>query len=1048
MKKTKVVIIGAGPAGLTAGYELLKKDKNYDVTILESSNDIGGISKTINYNGNRMDIGGHRFFSKDPKVNEFWQEILPLQGKPSIDDLDLKREKKLAENGPDPQKEDCIMLKRHRVSRIYYLNKFFDYPVSLSWSTIKNLGFVRTMKSGFSYLKSLLWKKEEDSLENFYINRFGKKLYSMFFEGYTEKLWGRHPKEIDASWGSQRVKGISITEVLKNAFSKMFHLKNKKVETSLIEEYYYPKYGPGQLWEQVAIEFEKMGGKVLKNHEVTKINVQDKKIVSVVCQEKEIQGDIFISSMPIKDLIADMNNVPEKIADIANNLPYRDFVTVGLLVKNLKIKNQTAIKTYNELVPDCWIYVQDTKVKLGRIQIFNNWSPYLVKNPKNTVWLGLEYFCNEGDQFWNLSEEECVKLAINELEKIGIIDSNQVIDSHREKIKKAYPAYFDSYEHIDEVITYLNEIPNLYCVGRNGQHRYNNMDHSMMTSFNTVECIINNNPDKSSIWNVNTEQEYHESAEETKKIKKKPNFNIPFLNKKNFLLLYLLVSIFLITAPWYIDNDSWFIFTHGRYILNNGFPYIEPFTIHEGLNFVMQQWLFALILYLCKFKFGVKSLFFFVVTVNLLIVFVLHKLCMVVTKNNYKIAIPIAFLIDFLLIKLTFIRTRPQIFSYVLIPLFIYLIELYRTKGNKKTLFLLPLVSILEVNVHASMWAFLYVYSMPFIAELVIQKFTKESPTYKVKPLIIALIASVLAGFINPYGYKAMLYFFTSINKGANIYIYEMQTPSVFSKEGLCNILLIGIFIGLSTMKFMKKGKVEWRYIFLTYGSFILALTNKKSIAYFVIFSLYPAAYYLNILLTNEEASIKKAPSAESHRLLNNSLLAITALTIVFSFAWNVKINLDEPDYKIEKEAILSILKDNENNLSDLKVYCNYDMGGYLEYHGIKAYIDPRAEVFYYSNNGKEEIFNEYLQLQASEISVDAFLAKYNFTHLYLAPNDFLSKVIDVNGDETKFKNYTIIYSSLDSKVYVRDDLLKKDNSKDDDNSIPTKKDLLKKYKK
>ena len=337
---------------------------------------------------------------------------------------------------------------------------------------------------------------------------------------------------------------------------------------------------------------------------------------------------------------------------------------------------------------------------------------------------------------------------------------------------------------------------------------------------------------------------------------------------------------------------------------------------------------------------------------------------------------------------------------------------------------------------------------MPFIAELVIQKFTKEPPTYKVKPLIIALVASVLAGFINPYGYKAMLYFFTSINKGATIYIYEMQTPSVFSKEGLCNILLIGIFIGLSTMKFMKKGKVEWRYIFLTYGSFILALTNKKSIAYFVIFSLYPAAYYLNILLTNEEASIKKAPSAESHRLLNNSLWPITALTIVFSFAWNVKINLDEPDYKTEKDGALSIIKGNENNLSDLKVYCDYNMGGYLEYHGLKTYIDPRAEVFYYSNNGKAEIFNEYLLLQDGQIDIDTFLAKYNFTHLYLASTDFLYKVIDVNGDETKFKNYTIIYSSLDSKVYVRDDLLKKDNSKDDDNSIPTKKDLLKKDKK
>ena len=515
----KVIIIGAGPAGLTAGYELLKdKNKDYEVTILEETNNIGGISRTVKYNGNRMDIGGHRFFSKDKRVVDFWQELMPLQGYASFDDKKLGRMKLLKKDGPDPEKEDRVMLTRTRVSRIYYLKKFFDYPVTMKKETFINMGIIRTLKAGFSYLKTIFAKKKEDSLENFYINRFGKVLYGMFFEKYTEKLWGRHPSKISADWGAQRVKGLSIKAVIKDMFSKIFKTKKAKdkVETSLIEEFWYPKYGPGQLGEILAQRFEQIGGVIKKRYLVKNLNIENNKIVSVECdvngKTEKIEGDIFISSMPIKNLVEGFigEKVPKKIKDIASGLPYRDFITLGLLVNKLNLENETNIKTLGNIVPDCWIYVQEPDVKLGRIQIFNNWSPYMVQNPEETVWIGLEYFCNENDEYWNMTDEDFINFAIDELEKMNIIKKEYVIDSHREKVKKAYPAYFDTYKDMDKLIEYLNTYENLYCIGRNGQHRYNNMDHSMVTAFETVKNIKNNIKTKDNIWNVNTEKEYHE----------------------------------------------------------------------------------------------------------------------------------------------------------------------------------------------------------------------------------------------------------------------------------------------------------------------------------------------------------------------------------------------------------------------------------------------------------------------------------------------------------------------------------------------------------
>ena len=512
-----VIIIGGGPAGLTAAYELLRDGSGeYRVTILEESETLGGISQTVRYHGNRMDIGGHRFFSKDEQIMKWWSDLMPVQGKPAYDDKVLGREKPLSENGPDPQKEDVVMLVRDRVSRIYYKKCFFDYPVTMNFNTIRNMGLLTTLRAGFSYLKSAICKLPEDNLENFYINRFGRVLYSMFFEGYTEKLWGRHPSEIAADWGAQRVKGLSILAILRDMLRKLFGRKNNaNAETSLIEQFWYPKYGPGQLWELVGEKVQEMGGEIRFGCKVQKLRTADGKITGVQCQtpegETEISGDIFISSMPVRDLVAGMDDADENIRRIAAGLPYRDFVTVGLLVKKLELKNQTDRRTLANIVPDCWIYVQDKGVKLGRIQIFNNWSPYMVQKPEDTVWIGLEYFCDEGDAFWNMTDEECIAFAVRELRKMGVIQKGVCLDAHREKVRKAYPAYFDTYSEFGQVVGFLNGYENLFCVGRNGQHRYNNMDHSMLTAIRAAEAIKAGSTDKSGIWDVNTEKKYHES---------------------------------------------------------------------------------------------------------------------------------------------------------------------------------------------------------------------------------------------------------------------------------------------------------------------------------------------------------------------------------------------------------------------------------------------------------------------------------------------------------------------------------------------------------
>jgi len=516
MDKKTAIIIGAGPAGLTAALELLRQT-DYRPVIYEMSNDIGGISKTCNYQGNRIDIGGHRFFSKSDRVMAWWSEILPTMGAPAKDDILLKREVpcSTAPDAPDPEKSDRVMLIRSRLSRIFYERKFYDYPIGLNPSTITNLGLLRILKIGLTYLRAILFPiKPEHNLEDFFINRFGRELYATFFRDYTEKVWGVPCTDIDPSWGAQRVKGLSIYRALLHSLKQLLprraSIEQKETETSLIEQFLYPKFGPGQLWEEVAQQIMERGGEIHRQHRVIRIDQRDGRIIGVAVENpdgnmEELQGDLFISTMPIRDLCRALTPAPpEEIRTIGGGLIYRDFITVGLLLSRLK-----SGPTTDGTLPDNWIYIQEPDVKLGRIQIFNNWSPYMVADPKN-IWLGLEYFCTEGDDLWNLDDRQLSELAIAELCKLNFIAEDSLIDNIVIRMPKAYPAYFGSYDRFPLLRDYFDGFPNLFLIGRNGMHRYNNMDHSMLAAFSAVEVIKKGISDKSTLWSVNAESDYHE----------------------------------------------------------------------------------------------------------------------------------------------------------------------------------------------------------------------------------------------------------------------------------------------------------------------------------------------------------------------------------------------------------------------------------------------------------------------------------------------------------------------------------------------------------
>jgi protoporphyrinogen oxidase len=527
--KKIAVIAGAGPAGLTAALELLRRS---DITpiVFEADSQVGGISKTINYRGNRMDLGGHRFFSKSDWVMRWWQEILPVAQDQTQQSSMLRihyqgQSHDLIPDDPAPVASDAVMLVRQRLSRIFYRRRFFDYPLKLNASTVKNLGLVEALQIGLSYGQSQFNSRSpERTLEEFLINRFGNRLYRTFFKSYTEKVWGVPCREISAEWGAQRIKGLSVAKAIAHALASPFRSSadaaQQQTETSLIERFLYPKFGPGQMWEEVARRVSERGGRIHLRHRIvgverdgrntTAVNVLDETtgLVQRIC------FDYLISTMPVKDLMAFLQPADPQVQRIADHLPYRDFMTAGLLLRRMNsTSNRRDRRQSNGMPPDNWIYIQEPDVRIGRLQVFNNWSPSLVADP-NTIWLGLEYFCREGDDLWSMDDGRFIDFAATELEKIGLIDRRDMIDGTLVRVRKAYPAYFGAYSEFDKVRAYLDQFANLYPVGRNGMHRYNNQDHSMLAANSAVSSIIDGGSGKSDIWRINAEDEYHEDIGE------------------------------------------------------------------------------------------------------------------------------------------------------------------------------------------------------------------------------------------------------------------------------------------------------------------------------------------------------------------------------------------------------------------------------------------------------------------------------------------------------------------------------------------------------
>jgi protoporphyrinogen oxidase len=467
----KVVVIGGGPAGLTASYQLSKV--NVKSIVLEKDQILGGISRTVNYKNYYFDIGGHRFFTKIKEVEDIWNEVL----------------------GDD-------FLRRKRLSRIYYNKKFFYYPLR-ALNALFGLGIWNSFMILVSYLSAkLIPSKLDDTFEQWVSNRFGNRLFNTFFKTYTEKVWGIPCSEIRAEWAAQRIKGLSLVTALKNALikSNSSAQDKKNVIKTLIDEFLYPKFGPGMMWQAVADKIKKNGSQVLMGAKVEGIRwSQDRVAALEVMRNGEIEiihGTDFISSMPIREAIQKFKPaVPKKVLDAANDLKYRDFLTIALIINK------------PDIFPDNWIYIHDSSVNVGRIQNFKNWSPYMVPHPDKTC-LGLEYFCFEGDDLWNMSDDQIIELGKRELEALGFVNPVDVEDGAVVRMPKAYPIYDSTYQESLKIIRqFLDGIHNFQLVGRNGLHKYNNQDHSMLTAMKAAENVLGATHD---IWEVNEEQIYHE----------------------------------------------------------------------------------------------------------------------------------------------------------------------------------------------------------------------------------------------------------------------------------------------------------------------------------------------------------------------------------------------------------------------------------------------------------------------------------------------------------------------------------------------------------